>query len=64
MSTQEKFIELENKAKIVLDMLQSELAWEYQRFKGSTESAPIKAFISRNAALDEAKKIIQTQLYG
>lgn len=64
MSTQEKFIELENKAKVVLDMLQSELAWEYQRFKSSTESSPIKAFVSRNAALEEAKKIIQKQLDG
>ena len=62
MSTQQMSIEIENKAKVVLEMLQSELAWEYQRLKGSTESAPIKAFVSRNSALEEAKKIIQAQL--
>lgn len=54
--------ELENKIKVVLEMLQSEIAWGYQRHKSSTESAPIKAFVSRNKSLEEAKSLIQKQI--
>ena len=54
--------EIENQIDTVLDMLISDVAWKYQRLKGETESAPIKAFVSRNDALAEARKIIYNKL--
>ena len=38
-------------------MLQSEIAWEYQRLK-SSEPKSIDAFIARNVAKDKAKELI------
>ena len=49
--------EIENKIKIVLEMLQSEIAWEYQRLK-SSEPKSIDAFVARNVAKDKAKELI------
>lgn len=53
--------ELENKVNIVLEMLQSEIAWEYQRLK-SSEPKSIDAFVARNVAKEKAKEIIQEKL--
>jgi hypothetical protein len=55
--------EINKKIEIVLDMLISETAWEYQRVK-SSEPKSIDAFISRNAAIDKAKELIKKQLNG
>ena len=49
--------EIENKIQIVLEMLQSEIAWEYQRLK-SSEPKSIDAFVARNVAKDKAKELI------
>lgn len=53
--------EIENKVNIVLEMLQSEIAWEYQRLK-SSEPKSIDAFVARNVAKEKAKEIIQEKL--
>ena len=53
--------EIEKKINIVLEMLQSEIAWEYQRLK-SSELKSIDAFIARNAAKAKAKELIQTKV--
>ena len=53
--------EIENKVNIVLEMLQSEIAWEYQRLK-SSEPKSIDAFVARNVAKERAKEIIQEKL--
>jgi len=50
--------EIENKIDIVIKMLQSEVAWEYQRLKSHTEEKSIDAFVSRSAAKDKAKELI------
>lgn len=49
--------EIENKIQIVLEMLQSEIAWEYQRLK-SSEPKSIDAFVARNVAKGKAKELI------
>jgi len=54
--------EIETKIKIVIEMLQSEIAWDYQRYKSSTEDKPINAFVSRNTALDKAKEFIHNEV--
>ena len=48
---------IENKIQIVLEMLQSEIAWEYQRLK-SSEPKSIDAFVARNVAKVKAKELI------
>ena len=48
---------IENKIQIVLEMLQSEIAWEYQRLK-SSEPKSIDAFVARNVAKGKAKELI------
>tara|TARA_Y100000361_G_scaffold134032_1_gene132782 strand:- start:485 stop:658 length:174 start_codon:yes stop_codon:yes gene_type:complete len=55
--------ELNKKIEIVLDMLISETAWEYQRLK-SSEPKSIDAFVARNVAKDKAKELIKKQLNG
>jgi|TARA_R100000479_G_scaffold44431_1_gene20463 hypothetical protein len=53
--------EIEKKINIVLEMLQSEIAWEYQRLK-SSEPKSIDAFVARNVAKAKAKELIQTKV--
>ena len=53
--------EIQQKIKIVLEMLQSEIAWEYQRLK-SSEPKSIDAFVARNVAKAKAKELIQTKV--
>ena len=53
--------EINQKIKIVLEMLQSEIAWEYQRLK-SSEPKSIDAFVARNVAKDKAKELIQAKI--
>ena len=53
--------EIENKINIVLEMLQSEIAWEYQRLK-SSEPKSIDAFVARNVAKAKAKELILTKV--
>ncbi len=53
--------EIQQKIKIVLEMLQSEIAWEYQRLK-SSEPKSIDAFVARNVAKAKAKELIQTRV--
>lgn len=53
--------EIQNKITVVLEMLQSEIAWEYQRLK-SSEPKSIDAFVARNAAKDKAKELIQSKV--
>lgn len=53
--------EIEKKINIVLEMLQSEIAWEYQRLK-SSEPKSIDAFVARNAAKAKAKELILTKM--
>ena len=53
--------EIENKIQIVLEMLQSEIAWEYQRLK-SSEPKSIDAFVARNVAKNKAKELILDKL--
>ena len=53
--------EIQNKITIVLEMLQSEIAWEYQRLK-SSEPKSIDAFVARNVAKDKAKELIQAKV--
>tara|TARA_A100001015_G_scaffold317537_1_gene434789 strand:- start:45 stop:221 length:177 start_codon:yes stop_codon:yes gene_type:complete len=53
--------EIEKKINIVLEMLQSEIAWEYQRLK-SSEPKSIDAFVARNIAKAKAKELIQTKV--
>lgn len=53
--------EINQKIKIVLEMLQSEIAWEYQRLK-SSEPKSIDAFVARNVAKDKAKELIQARI--
>lgn len=53
--------EIEKKINIVLEMLQSEIAWEYQRLK-SSEPKSIDAFVARNTAKAKAKELIQTKV--
>lgn len=54
--------EIENKIKVVVEMLHSDIAWEYQRFKSHNEEKSINSFVSREAALSVAKKMILEQL--
>jgi len=53
--------EIEKKINIVLEMLQSEIAWEYQRLK-SSEPKSIDAFVARNVAKAKAKELILTKV--
>ena len=53
--------EIQNKITVVLEMLQSEIAWEYQRLK-SSEPKSIDAFVARNVAKDKAKELIQAKV--
>ena len=53
--------EIEHKIKVVVEMLRNDIASEYQRYKSATEEKPINAFVSRNAALEKAKDLIQTE---
>ena len=57
--------EIENKVDVVLEMLISETAWEYQRLK-SSEPKSIDAFVARNVAKEKAKEIVRKKLenYG
>lgn len=57
--------EIENKVDVVLEMLISEIAWEYQRLK-SSEPKSIDAFVARNVAKEKAKEIVRKKLenYG
>lgn len=48
---------INKKIDIVLEMLQSEIAWEYQRLK-SSEPKSIDAFVARNVAKEKAKELI------
>ncbi len=54
--------EIENKIKVVIEMLQSDIAWEYQRFKSHNEEKSINSFVSREAALSAAKKMISEEI--
>ena len=53
--------EIQNKITVVLEMLQSEIAWEYQKLK-SSEPKSIDAFVARNVAKDKAKELIQAKV--
>ena len=53
--------EIEKKINIVLEMLQSEIAWEYQRLK-SSEPKSIDAFVARNVAKAKPKELILTKV--
>ena len=50
--------EIENKIDIVLKMLLSDCAYQYQRYKHETEEKVVNAVISRRAAMEEVHKII------
>lgn len=53
--------DIENKIEIVLKMLQSEIAWDYQRYM-SSEPKSIDAFVARNVAKAKAKDLIQSKI--
>jgi hypothetical protein len=55
-------VEIENKIKVVLRMLLSDTAWEYQRFKSHNEEKSINSFVARNTALSKAKEMIEKEL--
>jgi len=55
-------VEIENKIKVVLRMLLSDTAWEYQRFKSHNEEKSINSFVARNTALLKAKEMIEKEL--
>ena len=50
--------EIENKIEIVLKMLLSDYAYQYQKHKHETEEKVINAVVSRRAAMEEVHKII------
>lgn len=54
--------EIENKIKVVLNMLLSDTAWEYQRYKSHTEEKSINSFVSRTKSLSKAKEMIEKKL--
>jgi len=54
--------EIENKIKVVLRMLLSDTAWEYQRFKSHSEEKSVNSFVARNIALSRAKEMIEKEL--
>ena len=54
--------EIHQKIEIVLEMLQSDVAWAYQRHKSHTEEKSIDSFVARNAAMEEAKKLIISKI--
>ena len=58
----EELLKIQTKIKVVVEMLQSEIAWDYQRYKSSTEEKPINSFVSRNIALEKAKELIQEEI--
>ena len=55
-------VEIENKIKVVLRMLLSDTAWEYQRFKSHNEEKSINSFVARNTALSKAKEMVEKEL--
>jgi hypothetical protein len=55
-------LEIENKIKVVLRMLLSDTAWEYQRFKSHNEEKSINSFVARNTALSKAKEMVEKEL--
>tara|TARA_R110001599_G_scaffold102512_4_gene261436 strand:+ start:5728 stop:5907 length:180 start_codon:yes stop_codon:yes gene_type:complete len=54
--------EIEKKIEVVLEMLQSETAWAYQRHKSHTEEKSINSFVSRADALKNSKELIANKL--
>jgi len=54
--------EIEKQIDVVLKMLQSDVAWSYQRHKSHTEKKSIDSFVSRSDALMNTKKIIAKRL--
>lgn len=54
--------EIEKKIDVVLEMLQSEIAWAYQRHKSHTEEKTINSFVSRADALKSSKELIANRL--
>ena len=54
--------EIHQKIEIVLKMLQSDVAWAYQRHKSHTEEKSIDSFVARNSAMEEAKKLIISKI--
>ena len=54
--------EIQNRIKVVLNMLHSDIAWEYQRHKSHTEAKSINSFVSRSDALKNSKEFIQEEL--
>ena len=50
--------EIENKIDIVLKMLLSDCAYQYQKHKHETEEKVVNAIVSRRKALEEVHKII------
>ena len=55
-------VEIENKIKVVLRMLLSDTAWEYQRFKSHSEEKSVNSFVARNTALSKAKEMVEKEL--
>ena len=54
--------DIEKKIEVLLEMLQSETAWAYQRYKSHTEEKSIDSFVSRSVAKAKAKEMIQEKL--
>jgi hypothetical protein len=54
--------EIENKIKVVLNMLLSDTAWSYQRYKSHTEEKSINSFVSRTKSLSKAKEMVENEL--
>ena len=54
--------EIEKKIEVVLEMLQSDIAWVYQRLTSHTAEKSFNSFVSRADALKNSKELIANKL--